>query len=671
MAKCLPMKQFSLPSKAVILAAGFGTRLLPLSLDTPKPMIPVWGKPALGHVLDLLQRWGVQETLINLHFQPGAIFQYAKARSRPGFRIVFSFEPEILGTGGALRKASWFLPEHAPFWLINADIAADLQPSAFIAAMHSPKTMAALWMHDSLGPRTVEMRRGFVTNFQSARPETKDTYTFCGLHLLRPCILSHIPLSGFSSIITAYNNAMATGRRIAGICEPECYWEDLGTPESYRKAHGEIQKRFNQQAPGAILYDPAQEQRIKALRKKGVKIEGFAALGQNVVVAPGARVADSVIWDGAHIAKDASVIQAVVGTNTTVCGAVQRLAIRSEYIARNGNINSDPLLGRVLQHMRWQPDQTTAEPFAPRGSARSFIRLQHAGRSVVMIRYSLDRAENGFYAAHARFLKKTGLRVPEVLLDWPAERLLLLEDLGNNSLQDAVANAAPEHMLCIYKPILDAVLRLHTTGSEKAARCNLELTPPFSSDLYRWEREFFGRHFLRRHMDMPETAIRPALRNMTRVAERLIKLPKVLIHRDLQSSNILLLQGKPAFIDFQGMRKGPAAYDLASLLCDPYVAMPTLIREQLLCHYADQAAWQPRQREAFWWAAVERLAQALGAYARLGAMPDTAWFANYIPPALERMLEALSRISPMPALQAVILAALDKSKSQKMHEPCQ
>jgi NDP-sugar pyrophosphorylase family protein/aminoglycoside/choline kinase family phosphotransferase len=648
------------PRKAVVLAAGFGTRLLPLSLDTPKPMVPLWGKPALGHVLDLLQDWGVRETLINLHFHPDAIVRYAAGRSRPDFRITFSFEPDILGTGGALRRAAWFLPEAEPFWLINADIAADLRPDPFLGALRHRNTLAALWLHPSLGPRTVAMRRGFITDFQSARPETPGTYTFCGLHLIRPGILDFLPAEGFATIIAAYNRALAAGRRLAGVCAPDCYWEDLGTPESYRLAHGEVRARHRRGEPGGRLYDPGQTRRARALRRAGARLDGFVALGRDASVAPGARVADSVLWDGATVAPGAEVLGAVVGTDTRVRGRVRRLALRSEFMVRAGDTHADLLLGRVLRALEWPADRTVVEPFEPRGSARSFTRLRCGRRSAILVRYSLDRHENALYADHARFLKRLGLRVPEVLLDWPAERALALEDLGGRSLQEEVAVATPERFFTLYAPVLDAAHRLHSRGARAALAQRLELTPPFSADLYRWEREFFARHFLRRRLGLPEPAIRAALRDLGRIAERLASLPQVLIHRDLQSSNVLLIPGGPAFIDFQGMRLGPAAYDLASLLCDPYVAMPSTVRERLLQRYADRAGWSGAQRDAFWWAALERLAQALGAYGRLGASPETAWFARYIRPALERMREALDRLPVLPGLRAIVRSALQR-----------
>jgi hypothetical protein len=108
--------------------------------------MPLWGKPVLGHILEMLARWGVEDVLINLHHQPEAICDYVRRRPASSPRVSLSFEPDILGTGGVLRRASWFLDTH-PFWMINADIAADVDPRALITAFQQPRVLAALWLN--------------------------------------------------------------------------------------------------------------------------------------------------------------------------------------------------------------------------------------------------------------------------------------------------------------------------------------------------------------------------------------------------------------------------------------------------------------------------------------------------------------------------------------------
>jgi aminoglycoside/choline kinase family phosphotransferase len=149
------------------------------------------------------------------------------------------------------------------------------------------------------------------------------------------------------------------------------------------------------------------------------------------------------------------------------------------------------------------------------------------------------------------------------------------------------------------------------------------------------------------------------LRELGTVAPRLLKAPRVLIHRDLQSSNVLVTASRRiAFIDFQGMRLGPAAYDLASLLCDPYVSLPIENQEDLLSHYENTTGGRRELRDLFWWAGVQRLTQALGAFGRLSAIRGAEHFGGRIPPAVRMLDRALQQTGGFPELRAVVRDAL-------------
>lgn len=652
------MSSFSIPRKAVILAAGFGTRMLPISLETPKPLMPIWGKPAIGRVIDLLARWGAREFLVNAHHNPDPLFAYVRTRCAEGLKISVSFEPEILGTGGALRKASWFL-DSEPFWMVNADLAIDLDHGALTRLFCLRRPLAVLWLHPAKGPRTVEMRDGVITNFQSARPETDGTYTFCGLHLVSPDILDYLPREGFGTVIGGYDSAMHKGRLVMGVCEENSFWEDIGTPESYLRAHEQIALRYKAGLAGAALFDPASAARAGRLRRAGIVIRGFVSLGRNVRAEPGAILKNAVVWDNVRIASGAVVTDAIVAKNTDVRGTIKRMAMRSEAILDGTAPVHDRHLALVLARLRWPADRTLVLPLEPRGSARTFTRLRHGRRSAILIRYSLDRAENALYAQHARFLKGLGLRVPEVLMDNPAQRLLVIEDLGNRSLKDAIEGASRNRQIALYGRVLAEVAILHGEGAAAARKARLKMVHPFSADLYRWEREFFARHFLVRRLGLSEADVRSAMADLEQAARRLLAAPSILVHRDLQSTNVLFAGSRPAFIDFQGMRIGAAAYDLASLLCDPYVALPPSMQVGLIKAYSKTLDAGAAVEELVWWAAIERLAQAIGAFGRLGANPETAGFARHIPPALAMMRRAMTFCGRLPGLESALRRAED------------
>ena len=140
----------------------------------------------------------------------------------------------------------------------------------------------------------------------------------------------------------------------------------------------------------------------------------------------------------------------------------------------------------------------------------------------------------------------------------------------------------------------------------------------------------------------------PVRRELQKAGRRLGRAPQVLLHRDLQSSNLFLHRGKIALIDFQGMRFGPASYDLASLLCDPYVELSAPLRADLLAGYVEQAPGGRAVRDLFAMAAVQRLAQALGAFAKLGHSPGTSRFLAFIPPALRTFCSVLDEAGDFP-----------------------
>ncbi|NIP97971.1 MAG: nucleotidyltransferase family protein, partial [Akkermansiaceae bacterium] len=192
------------PSKAIVLCAGYSTRMKPLTDTRPKCLLPLWGRPALSHTLETLHRWGVRDVLLNMHHAAQPLLRFALEHASGIPRLNISFEPDILGTGGAVRRADWFF-EDSPVWLVNSDILLGTGPNSFFGPFSEKKCIASLWVTYTQGPRTVDICNGRVTSFRSRTPGAPSTATFCGLHLLDRRILPYIPGSGFSSIIEAYD----------------------------------------------------------------------------------------------------------------------------------------------------------------------------------------------------------------------------------------------------------------------------------------------------------------------------------------------------------------------------------------------------------------------------------------------------------------------------------
>lgn len=610
----------------MILAAGLGTRMRPLSLDRPKPLMPLWNRSLLARQIDLLRSWGVQEVLVNAHFGAAAIIQEVIELSSATCRLTLSHEPEILGTGGALQRAAWFFDDQ-PFWLLNADVVvANLDPAPLWQTLNSnPAILASCWVDPERGPRTVRVKNGQITDFAVSTPGAAATCTFCGLQCVRPQLLHWIPKTGFSSLIEAYERARKRGRIIAGVVIPGSYWADAGTPRRYLQVHRETAPFF---APHA--------------KNPSVCVSPTAAVGSHVTLDR------CVVWDRAHIDAGATVESAVIGRETRVSGSISGVALSAQHVLTAGEWQG------VQTIIPDPPEKLTAILLPARGSARSYIRLQTAGWSGILMRHDGSRHENTRFSSIGRALRQARWPVPEIRAESKQERWLLLEDVGQEALGDRWASD-PERVRSDYQAVVNQLLHLHGRVTRRFRKHPPRTLPPFDASVYRYERDLFtGQYLANYEPQLPLAIVHRIYNELARAVRPLQTLKPVYIHRDLQSSNIHWHHGGPVFIDFQGLRLGSAAYDLASLLLDPYVDLPADLQDELLARYARSADAATFSIEAYRIASVQRLCQALGAYARLSALPDCERFAIYIPVARQRLRTALEYVRGLRTLKALL-----------------
>jgi len=286
------------------------------------------------------------------------------------------------------------------------------------------------------------------------------------------------------------------------------------------------------------------------------------------------------------------------------------------------------------------------------GSDRKFWRGSGAAAGLVAVSYGGEKAENAAYARCARFLRGRGVRVPEVFVHDEQRRWMLMEDAGTDDLW--THRAAPwDRRRLLYRRTLEEAARLHEVELPAAAEAGV-LQAPFDESLYRWEQDYFFEHFLgaaaqRWRGDVPLEA------QAAQLAER----PRVPVHRDLQSQNVMVHGDRVMLIDFQGLRAGLAAYDVASLLFDPYVNLTGEERRELCRFYGEcagrsaSAAWDEELRAA----ARQRLMQALGAYGFLGRAKGKTAFLAHIPAAAARLADLCDEPAWRPLGEAVRAAA--------------
>jgi mannose-1-phosphate guanylyltransferase len=241
--------------KAMILAAGLGTRLRPLTDDRPKALVTVAGRTLLEIALARLRGFGVREVVVNVHHFAEMVVEYLRANENFGMRIEVSREDVLLDTGGGLKKAGWFFLEDGataqePFLLHNVDVISTVdlgrmvrfheeQNALVTLAVQERKTSRSLLFdeQDKLCGRSV----GKGGNSEWAWPcDNAEGLAFSGIHVLSPRIFEELTEEGPFSIIDAYMRLVAQGEKIAGFRADEAYWRDMGRPESLVEAERDL-----------------------------------------------------------------------------------------------------------------------------------------------------------------------------------------------------------------------------------------------------------------------------------------------------------------------------------------------------------------------------------------------------------------------------------------------
>jgi NDP-sugar pyrophosphorylase family protein len=233
--------------KAMVLAAGLGTRLRPLTNDRPKALVEVRGRTLLEITLARLREFGVSDVIVNVHHFADLVVDFLKANGNFGMRIEVSREETLLDTGGGLKKAGWFFErDTAPFILHNVDVISTIDLAEMLRyhveagalatlAVKDRPTSRPLLFDDNLqlcGRRLVrEQKLEMVRTVE--RPHE---LAFAGIHVISPRLLSLLHEDGVFSIIPPYLRIAGAGEKILGFRADNYEWRDLGTPDSVKQA---------------------------------------------------------------------------------------------------------------------------------------------------------------------------------------------------------------------------------------------------------------------------------------------------------------------------------------------------------------------------------------------------------------------------------------------------
>jgi len=325
-------------------------------------------------------------------------------------------------------------------------------------------------------------------------------------------------------------------------------------------------------------------------------------------------------------------------------------------------MKTDLLLRQTRMHFpRFDAEEVNISPIEKGGSDRKFYRvLCSPDQSLILVKYNREREENRHYVEIAHFLERNGIRAPKIYFHDAQEGLIWIEDLGERDL----FSYREESWLvrrAFYESAIDQAARLHGLADENLESIRTNLPAEFNAALYLWEQQYFlenalGRVFKVGRARLDKLAALPAFRE---IAQRLDALPRVLVHRDFQSQNIIMRHGQAHLIDFQGMRPGLPQYDLASLLYDPYVNLSAGERAELIAYYKERqgsgdASADYDFDEILQLCAMQRLMQALGAYGFLGLVKQHKAFLAHIPVALNSLCSVIAHIRGLGPLRSVL-----------------
>jgi NDP-sugar pyrophosphorylase family protein/aminoglycoside/choline kinase family phosphotransferase len=624
--------------RCFILCAGLGTRLRPITDHLPKPLLPVLGRPLLDRIIERLAPHARGRIAVNLHWKGASIERWIAASPYAHRTVLFHEEP-ILGTGGALRNAARLL-RGGEFLVHNGDILTDLDPVRLIDAHRASGALATLAVRDEPGINTVGVEGDGTFAGVGEDAGGVRRVTFTGVAVYSPRFLRFLP-GGASPVTRAWERARLAGFRIATLDCSDAAWSDLGTPQSYARA---LFGLLRAEGERCFVHPRA---RLSVVRTEGFVVveegaeEGAGVRLENAVVLPGACVREdlacAVAGRGFTLPLDPRALQAALAPAVDVLHPLARMFFKGA-----GRVRGTLLAGG--------------------GSDRAFLRVAAGRRTAVLMQSPPGDAVFEAHLRLHRLFERWDLRVPRLHAQHLPTRSALFEDLGDLRLYDRLRGLRdPATVEALYRGVLDEAARLHCSGLRppRILPRSVDL-PPFDEPYWRWETAYFLERFVLGVRGLDRLRDAALGEDLARLARTAAGFQKRVLHRDLQSQNIMLKGGvQPVLIDFQGARWGPPGYDLASLLWDPYAPLDGALRGRLLDHYRARMGddLPPDLDASLLPCRLQRHMQALGAFGYLSREKGKRWFERHVPEALRLLKEeaALAR-RDYPALHALVRA---------------
>lgn len=639
---------------SIILAAGLGTRLKPLTDTTPKPLIPICNKPLLDIIVHNLRNAGVSRFAVNTHYLADVMRSHISTMPEAAMFNIF-YEPEILGTGGPLVNAKKVLKDSDCFVLHNGDIFTNINISDVVKAHIASKAIVTMVLIDGPENKVAVSSDSSVLDImdrlQDTEHEQKKRLTYSGIAVFSNRIFKYLPDTPVNcSIIKAITKAIDTEPGSVKAFMPEnIYWNDLGTIGQYFKAHEDILLKklitpYGIDSSKSVMTDTG------SVISDSAEIAGFLVTGKNCVIESTASVKNCILLDNVTISKD----------------SYRHNEIIAPAFSRHRNFQSLKDL-KILK--RYKIENYIISSLIEQGSDRGFYRLDSGRNTKVLMRSSEMDEDFMRYVNIGNFLKKIKLPVPEIY-DWRTDEYsILMEDLGNITIYKYIHDGASSaDVKKVYMSIVDCLVKYQLTATqalEKDSEINIRI---FDYDYLRWETSYFRNNFLVNYSGIEQSAADSLDDEFHELASAVVEQPRIFMHRDFQSQNVLLQKGKIRIVDFQGGRRGPLAYDIMSLVKDPYVKLPGDLQEFLISYYYRKlkasgaceilklAENDIDKCQDFYsvTAGLQRVMQALGAYAFLSLKKGKMAYLQYVPfalPALKELVKKFNELSVSPGFK--------------------
>src|SRR4030095_15685171 len=441
---------------------------------------------------------------------------------------------------------------------------------------------------------------------------------YTGIAVYSPEILRFLP-DGVSHATVAWVAASKAGFKVRAIDVTGAYWNDVGDPATYARGVLDALRESGETVhlgPGA--------------RCGKVEIDGYVVLESGSQIRDGARVRNCILMPGADTSGEHE--NAIVGPDYVIslseadmqpslhAADKKRVSLADPIFARH--FRTQPGTGRGPVSVTSSPVWSDATLVGLGGSDRRYYRVRHNGWTAVLMECRPEDPDFERHLAYTRFFAQHTVPVPALLPADSADKRALFEDLGDTSLYSYLKLPRDhESIEGMYRDVLRSLVTLHTSATAHVDECPLLAVRIFDYDYLRWETTYFLDRFvtgLRKLAIENRAALDEALH---RLAQSVFAKPRVIIHRDFQCQNIMVHAGGPRIIDYQGARMAPPAYDIASVLWDPYYRLDDAIRGRLLAYSLDEMsgarapAFDERAfRESLVACRLQRHMQALGAY---------------------------------------------------------